>query len=158
MSDFTHMKSDGSSKMVDVSGKDKTMRRAVASGRVSVSGRVIDLIRGHKLPKGSIFEVARLAGVMGAKQTSNLIPLCHQVPLDVCKVEIAIDEGNSEIVVGAEVRARWSTGVEMEALVAVSIAALTVYDMVKAVDRGAVIGNIRLLEKSGGKSGDYGGG
>lgn len=155
MGNFTHMKRDGSTRMVDVSGKEKTYRRAIAAGRVSVSGRVVKILKSGTLPKGNLIETARIAGVMGAKRTSELIPLCHQIPLDLCEVNVDIDEDKNDIHIRSEVAARWSTGVEMEALVAASIAALTIYDMIKAVDRGACIHDIKVLSKSGGTSGDY---
>lgn len=155
MKNFSHMKSDGSSRMVDVTGKEKTLREAQAIGKISVSSRVVALLKEDKLPKGNLFEVAKVAGVMAAKKTSHLVPLCHQIPLDVCEVDIDLDEEAKEIRIVSDVRARWSTGVEMEALVAVSISAVTVYDMIKSVDRDAVIGDIKVLKKKGGKSGDY---
>ncbi len=155
MKNFFHMKSDGSSRMVDVSGKEITLREAQAIGKISVSSRVIALLKEDKLPKGNLFEVAKVAGVMAAKKTSHLVPLCHQIPLDVCEIDVYLDEEAKEIRIVSDVRARWSTGVEMEALVAVSISAVTVYDMIKSVDRKAVIGDIKVLKKKGGKSGDY---
>lgn len=141
--------------MVDLTGKEKTYREAHATGKISVSNRVITLLVENKLPKGNLIEVAKVAGVMGAKKTSELVPLCHQIPLDVCDISIEVDEAVNEIRIGADVRARWSTGVEMEALVAVSIAAVTVYDMIKSVDQSATISDIKVLKKRGGKSSDY---
>jgi cyclic pyranopterin phosphate synthase len=139
--------------MVDVGDKPPTARRALAEGRVRVSAELLAAIRDHRLPKGNLLEVARLAGIQAAKQTDRLIPLCHSLPLDV--VDIHIELGNDCLLIRAEVRTTARTGVEMEALTAVTVAALTVIDMGKAIDRGMVIDQVRLLEKSGGSSGDY---
>lgn len=141
--------------MVDVSGKEPTLRTARASARVRVNRKTFGLIKSGNLPKGDLPSVARLAGIMAAKKTPELIPLCHPIPLDRVSVEITLNEKDSALDIEASAITRASTGVEMEALTAVSIAALTVYDMCKAVDRGAVISDIRLLEKTGGKSGDF---
>jgi cyclic pyranopterin phosphate synthase len=139
--------------MVDVSGKDVTAREAVAAGRVAVSPEVVALLRGAGLPKGDTLAVARLAGIMGAKQTSSLIPLCHPLSLSAVAVDLEVDD--DAVSVTATVRTTDRTGVEMEALTAVAVAGLTVIDMVKAVDRRAVLTDVRLLRKSGGKSGDF---
>ena len=139
--------------MVDVSGKDVTARVASASGRVLVSAEVIGLLRGEGVPKGDALAVARLAGIMGAKQTPSLIPLCH--PLAISGVTVDLTVGDDSVDIAATVRTTDRTGVEMEALTAVSVAALTVVDMVKAVDKGAVITDVRVESKSGGKSGDW---
>jgi cyclic pyranopterin phosphate synthase len=139
--------------MVDVSGKDVTARTASASGRVLVSPAVVDLLRGAGMPKGDTLAVARLAGIMGAKQTPSLIPLCHPLALSSVSVDLVVADDAVEVV--ATVSTTDRTGVEMEALTAVSVAALTVVDMVKAVDKGAVITDVRVESKSGGRSGDW---
>ena len=141
--------------MVDVSEKDETARVAVARGAVVMAPETFRLIMDKKVAKGDVLEVARLAGIMAAKKTPSLIPLCH--PLNITKVSIDFhpDEAGSTIEIEAEVRVTGKTGVEMEALTAVSVAGLTVYDMCKAVDRGMVVTGIRLMEKSGGKSGRF---
>ena len=150
---LTHIDESGAARMVDVSGKDATARSATASGRVLVSAAVIDLLRGEGVPKGDTLGVARLAGIMGAKQTPQLIPLCHPLMLSSVTVDLAVTDDSVDIV--ARVSTTERTGVEMEALTAVSVAALTVIDMVKAVDKGAVITDVRVETKSGGKSGDW---
>ncbi len=151
---LSHVDAAGAARMVDVSDKAVTAREAVAAGRVRVSAEVLTLLRGDGVPKGDALGVARLAGIMAAKRAGDLIPLCH--PLGLESVEVAftpVDAGTLRIEATAKVRGR--TGVEMEALTAVSVAALTVYDMAKAVDRGMVIDGIKLEEKSGGRSGTY---
>ena len=154
MSDgLTHVDDAGAARMVDVSGKEVTAREAVAAGRVIVSSEVVDLLRGAGVPKGDTLAVARLAGIMGAKQTPSLIPLCH--PLAISSVTVAPDVADDSVEITATVRTTDRTGVEMEALTAVAVAGLTVVDMVKAVDKRAVITDIRVLSKSGGKSGDF---
>ena len=139
--------------MVDVSAKDVTARSATASGRVLVSPEVVALLRGAGVPKGDTLAVARLAGIMGAKQTPSLIPLCH--PLAISGVTVDLTVADDAVEISATVRTADRTGVEMEALTAVSVAALTVIDMVKAVDKAAVITDVRVEAKSGGKSGDW---
>jgi cyclic pyranopterin phosphate synthase len=139
--------------MVDVSGKDVTSRSATASGRVLVSPEVVALLRGAGVPKGDTLAVARLAGIMGAKQTPALIPLCH--PLAISGVTVDLSVADDAVEISATVRTTDRTGVEMEALTAVAVAGLTVIDMVKAVDRAAVITDVRVEAKSGGKSGDW---
>lgn len=141
--------------MVDVSQKIETARFAAAQAEVSVNAHTLQLIRDGLIKKGDVFTVAQLAGIMGAKQTGHLIPLCHPIMLDQIQVKIRIDDETGQIVITSEVSAFEKTGVEMEALTAVSIAALTIYDMVKAVQKNAVIRSIHLVEKRGGKSGDY---
>ena len=155
MSGFTHFDSDGKAVMVDVSDKDVTERIAVAKGRVLMEDATLALIREGGVKKGDVLSVARLAGIMGAKKTPDLIPLCHPLALTSvkCDLEIAEDEPAIEIIATCKLKGR--TGVEMEALTAVSVAALTVYDMCKAVDKSMRISNIRLVHKSGGKSGVY---
>ena len=150
---LTHVDESGAARMVDVSGKAVTARSATASGRVLVSPQVIDLLRGDGVPKGDTLGVARLAGIMGAKQTPLLIPLCHPLMLSSVTVDLAVGDESVDIV--ARVSTTERTGVEMEALTAVSVAALTVIDMVKAVDKGAVITDVRVETKTGGKSGDW---
>ncbi len=153
MDRLTHVDETGAARMVDVSGKDVTARTAVASGRVLVSAEVVALLRGAGVPKGDTLAVARLAGIMGAKQTPSLIPLCHPLAISSVTVDLAVADDGVDI--RATVSTTDRTGVEMEALTAVSVAALTVIDMVKAVDKGAVITDVRVEAKSGGKSGDW---
>jgi cyclic pyranopterin phosphate synthase len=150
---LTHVDEAGAARMVDVSGKDVTARTASASGRVLVSGEVVALLRGAGVPKGDTLAVARLAGIMGAKQTPSLIPLCHPLALSSVTVDLTVTDSSVDIL--ATVRTTDRTGVEMEALTAVSVAALTVVDMVKAVDKATVITDIRVETKSGGRSGDW---
>jgi len=150
---LTHVDASGAARMVDVSGKDVTARSATASGRVLVSAQVVALLRGEGVPKGDALAVARLAGIMGAKQTPALIPLCHPLALSGVTVDLAVTDESVDIT--ATVRTTDRTGVEMEALTAVSVAALTVIDMVKAVDKAAVITDVRVEAKSGGRSGDW---
>jgi cyclic pyranopterin phosphate synthase len=150
---LTHVDESGAARMVDVSGKDVTARTATASGRVLVSPAVVSLLRGEGVPKGDALGVARIAGIMGAKQTPTLIPLCH--PLSVSGVTVDLAVGDESVDIVATVRTTDRTGVEMEALTAVSVAALTVVDMVKAVDKAAVITDVRVETKTGGKSGDW---
>jgi cyclic pyranopterin phosphate synthase len=150
---LTHVDASGAARMVDVSGKDVTAREAVAAGRVLVSAEVVALLRGAGVPKGDTLAVARLAGIMGAKQTPNLIPLCHPLALSSATVDLEVADDAVDIV--ATVRTTDRTGVEMEALTAVAVAGLTVIDMVKAVDKRAVITDVRVLRKSGGRSGDF---
>jgi len=150
---LTHVDEAGAARMVDVSGKDVTARTATASGRVLVSAEVVALLRGEGVPKGDALAVARVAGIMGAKQTPALIPLCH--PLSVSGVVVDLTVADDAVEISATVRTTDRTGVEMEALTAVSVAALTVVDMVKAVDKGAMITDVRVETKTGGKSGDW---
>lgn len=154
MSGLTHFDESGASRMVDVSGKESTLRTARASVRVRMKPETLSLIRDRGLAKGDVREVARLAGIMAAKRTGDLIPLCHPIGLDA--VEVAFEyEGDSTVRIEATARTWGRTGVEMEAMTAASVAALTVYDMAKAIDRGMTIDALRLEEKSGGKSGTY---
>lgn len=150
---LTHVDESGAARMVDVSGKDVTKRQAVASGRVLVSAEVVALLRGEGVPKGDALGVARVAGIMAAKRTPDLVPLCH--PLAISGVTVDLEVEDDAVAITATVRTTDRTGVEMEALTAVSVAALTVVDMVKAVDKGAVITDIRVETKTGGKSGDW---
>jgi len=154
MGELTHFDAEGGSRMVDVSSKDVTERSATASGLVRMEPATLVLIRDRSLSKGDVFEVARLAGIMAAKRVGDLIPLCHPLGVDGVRVDFeAVDD--STVKVEASVTVRGRTGVEMEALMAVSVAALTIYDMCKAVDRGMVIDRVRLEAKSGGRSGEY---
>lgn len=153
MSRLTHIDGDGAAHMVDVSAKPATARRAIASGHIGMSAAAREAIAQGLVKKGDVLAVARVAGIMGAKKTSDLIPLCHPLPLSSVNIDLAIDE--SGITATATAKTAGQTGVEMEALTAVGIALLTIYDMAKAIDKSMVIGDIRLLEKSGGKSGDW---
>lgn len=155
MPKLTHFDEKGRSRMVDVSEKDVTDRVAVASGSVSMSPETFRMIMDRKLAKGDVFEVARLAGIMAAKKTPELIPLCHPLPINSVEIEFIPDETASRIGIRATVRVTGKTGVEMEALTAVSVAGLTVYDMCKAVDKAMVVSEIMLVEKSGGRSGHF---
>ncbi len=155
MSKLTHIGSDGEARMVDVSGKAATDRQATAEGRVVMQKETLDLVLSGNAKKGDVLGAARIAGIMAAKKTSELIPLCHPLLLSKVEVNISPDETLPGLLVRATVKISGQTGVEMEALTAVSVACLTIYDMVKAAEKGMRIEGIRLLEKSGGKSGDY---
>ena len=150
---LTHVDEQGAARMVDVSDKAVTARSATATGRVLVSAEVVGLLRGEGVPKGDALAVARLAGIMGAKQTPALVPLCH--PLAISGVVVELEVADDAVEITATVRTTDRTGVEMEALTAVTVAALTVIDMVKAVDKAAVITDVRVEAKSGGRSGDW---
>ncbi len=151
---LTHLDEQGNAKMVDVGDKDVTSREAVARGHVSVQPETLRLIKEGLMKKGDVLTIAQLAGIMGAKKTSELIPLCHPLPLDRVDVELELNEAESRIEITATAKTTARTGVEMEALTAVSVAALTLYDMCKSVDRGMRIEAVRLVKKSGGRSGD----
>ena len=151
---FTHLDENGKVKMVDVSEKDITMRKAIAAGEIQMKAETLKMIKSGKIKKGAVLETARIAGIMGAKKTSDLIPMCHPLLLSSIKVDFDSDFSD-RIKIKAEVKNSGQTGVEMEALTAVNISALTIYDMCKAVDKSMVISEIRLLYKSGGKSGIY---
>lgn len=155
MTRLTHIGADGEARMVDVSGKQASERTAVAEGRVVMSKATLDLVISGNAKKGDVLGAARIAGIMAAKKTHELIPLCHPLLLSKVEVHIAPDHALPGLVVKATVKITGQTGVEMEALTAVSVACLTIYDMVKAAEKSMRIENIRLLEKSGGKSGDY---
>jgi cyclic pyranopterin phosphate synthase len=155
MTRLTHFDAEGNARMVDVSDKAETERVAVAKGAVIMAPETLALIRAGNVKKGDVLSVAQLAGIMGAKKTPDLIPLCHPLALSSVKVELAIDTAQSAVTIEATCKLKGRTGVEMEALTAVSVAALTVYDMVKAVDKGMRITDIRLTHKSGGKSGTF---
>ncbi|MEJ7633762.1 cyclic pyranopterin monophosphate synthase MoaC [Aeromicrobium sp.] len=150
---LTHVDDSGAARMVDVTAKDVTARSATARGRVEVSARVVELLRGEGVPKGDAIATARIAGIMATKRTPDLIPLCH--PLAIGGVEVDLVVNDDAVTITATVRTADRTGVEMEALTAVSVAALTIVDMVKAVDKLARITDIEVLAKSGGKSGDW---
>ena len=152
---LTHLDEQGRADMVDVGDKPTTQRMARAAGRVIMKPETLQLIREGNLKKGDVLGVARIAGIMGAKRTADLIPLCHPLPIDSITLELSFNEKDSAIAIEARVKTGGKTGVEMEALTAVSVAALTIYDMAKAVDRGMRIVDIRLLEKRGGMRGDY---
>jgi cyclic pyranopterin phosphate synthase len=153
--ELTHLDSAGRARMVDVGAKDTTERRAVAQAIVRVSPETAAAVYAGDAPKGDVIGVARIAGIQAAKRTAELIPLCHPLPLSFAGVEATIDPDAGLIVLTAEARTTGQTGVEMEALTAASVAALTVYDMVKGIERGAQIESVMLLEKSGGKSGEW---
>jgi cyclic pyranopterin phosphate synthase len=153
--DLTHFDETGRPRMVDVSAKADTERRAVAQGRVVFATESYRTVREGGLKKGDVARVAELAGVMGAKRTSDLIPLCHPLPITGLTVRVEPDDAARAFVVTAEVKTTGKTGVEMEALMAVMTACLTIYDMAKAVDKSMIIEDVKLIEKSGGKSGDY---
>ena len=155
MAGLTHIDKDGNARMVDVSAKDETERTATAKGSVIMQPTTMALIQGGDVKKGDVLSIAQLAGIMGAKRTPDLIPLCHPLNLTSVKVELKCDAMRNAVDITATCRVSGQTGVEMEAMTAVSVAALTVYDMCKAVDKGMRIGNIRLTHKAGGKSGTF---
>jgi len=152
---LSHVASDGSARMVDVSAKPTSLRTARARGSIRMSMDALEAIRSHQIAKGDVLSVARLAGVMAAKRTSDLIPLCHPLLLDDVDVELSVDPALPGIVAASAVRTTGRTGVEMEAILAVTVALVTVYDMAKSIDRAMVIGDISLVEKTGGQSGTY---
>ena len=152
---LTHLDAQGRATMVDVGDKQVTSRTAIAAGEVRMQPATLAAIRDGDAPKGDVLAAARIAGIMAAKRTPELIPLCHTLMLSKVAVDFEIDEAGSRVLITAEVRCKGRTGVEMEALTAVSVAALTIYDMAKALEKTMVIDNIRLLSKSGGKSGDF---
>ena len=152
---LTHLDAAGAATMVDIGGKAETERVAVAAGSVLMQADTLRLIRDGNMKKGDVLSVARIAGIMAAKRASELIPLCHPIPLTSVALEFDLDENTSAVHVRASARSTGKTGVEMEALTAVSVAALTIYDMAKAVDRGMRLTDIRLLEKRGGVRGDF---
>jgi len=153
MEELTHMDESGLPQMVDITGKPDTRREAVAKCRVRMKASTLDRLNKGNMPKGDVLAVARLAGIMAAKQTPHIIPLCHPVLIGDIKVEFGLDEGSSTVEITTVVKSIGKTGVEMEALTATAVAALTIYDMCKAVDRAIQIESIRLIRKSGGKSG-----
>ena len=151
----THFDAKGRARMVDVGAKAATAREAIARGRVELSAEALEAVRSGKAEKGDVLGVARIAGIQVAKRTSEWIPLCHPLPLDALEIDFALEPEPPAIAIEARARTTAKTGVEMEALVAVSAAALAIYDMCKSIDRGMVIGAVRLVRKSGGKSGTY---
>lgn len=155
MTKLSHLDKKGRAKMVDVSEKDSTVREAAARGSVGMKKRTLSLITDNKISKGDVFETAKLAGILAAKRTYELIPLCHPLNISSVAVDFSVDNKKNKVDIEARVKCTGQTGVEMEALTAVTVAALTIYDMCKAVDRGIVISGIMLLEKSGGKSGTW---
>lgn len=155
MKKLTHIDSKGKASMVDVSGKRSTLREAVAKGAVYMEKETLELITANRIAKGNVLDTARLAGIMAAKKTCGLIPLCHQLNLASVAVDFKTAKRKNRIEIEARARCKGETGVEMEALTAVSVAALTIYDMCKAVDKSMVISDVMLMEKSGGKSGKW---
>jgi cyclic pyranopterin phosphate synthase len=155
MAKLSHLDDQGRARMVDVSEKGITSRVAVARGTIHMRPETLELIRGGKVEKGDVFSVARVAGIMAAKKTPELIPMCHPLNLTSVKIELIACDNPARVDIEASVRVTGKTGVEMEAMTAVAVAGLTIYDMCKAVDREMTIGEIRLVEKSGGKSGTF---
>lgn len=157
MSEFTHFNDQGRAKMVDISAKEETIRTALAKTSITVTEEVYKKITNHEIGKGDVLSVAQVAGIMAAKQTSNVIPMCHPISIKGVNVEFEwiVNDLDYTLCISVTVKTKGSTGVEMEALTAASITALTVYDMCKAVDKGMIIGETYLVEKTGGKSGDF---
>jgi cyclic pyranopterin monophosphate synthase len=153
MADLTHLGADGAARMVDVSAKAVTVREAVAEGHIAMSATALDAIRTASVAKGDVLATARIAGIMAAKRTADLIPLCHPLPISGVTVDLTLTE--TGVTATATVRTSHVTGVEMEAMTAVSVALLTVYDMAKSIDKAMVLSGVRLLRKTGGKSGDW---
>ncbi len=153
--EFTHMNEEGRAKMVDVSEKEDTVRTAVACGSIYMKKETLDKIKDGHIKKGDVLAVAQVGGIMGSKSTPGIIPMCHPIMLSGCDISFSMDFKNCKIDIEATARCTGKTGVEMEALTAVSIAALTIYDMCKAIDKGMVIKDIMLMRKTGGKSGIY---
>jgi cyclic pyranopterin phosphate synthase len=153
--DFTHLDTQGQARMVDVSDKTETLRQATAISRISLGSKVFNRLINGRLKKGDAFAAARLAGIMAVKNTPQLIPLCHMIPITGVEIDFFPDVSKLSLEIRVMVKARAQTGVEMEALAGAAVAALTIYDMCKALDRGMIIENIHLVQKSGGKSGDY---
>ena len=153
MEELTHIDASGRPRMVDITEKPDTQREAVAKCLVRMKASTLERLKKGDVPKGDVLAVAQLAGIMATKQTPHLIPLCHPILIGDAKVEFSLDEGNSTVEITAAVKSTGKTGVEMEALTAAAISALTIYDMCKAIDRGMKIENLRLIRKSGGKSG-----
>lgn len=152
---LTHIDENGKAKMVDVSDKIETNRVAVACGRIRMKKNTLQLIMQGEIEKGDVLGTSRIAGIMGCKQTSNLIPMCHPLMINECKITFKVDDMSNAIIIEASAKTNGKTGVEMEALTAVSVAALTIYDMCKAVDKAMIIEDIHLIKKSGGKSGEW---
>jgi cyclic pyranopterin monophosphate synthase len=152
---LSHVAADGSARMVDVSAKPESQRTARARGSIRMNREALEAIRSHQIAKGDVLSVARLAGIMAAKRTAELIPLCHPLLLEDVQVDLTIDDSLPGVVAGSAVRSTGRTGVEMEAIVAATVALVTVYDMAKSADRRMVIGDISLVEKTGGRSGSH---
>ncbi len=155
MGRLSHIDSKGNARMVDVTGKKETDREAIARGAVTMSQKTYDLVRGGQGPKGDIFNVAKIAGIMAAKKTHELIPLCHPLAITHVDVEFDFDDAHHSVGITSTVRTKGQTGVEMEAMTCASVVGLTIYDMCKAVDKGIELGPFYLVQKSGGKSGTY---
>ncbi|MDB2089060.1 cyclic pyranopterin monophosphate synthase MoaC [Clostridium paraputrificum] len=155
MSGLNHFDEKGNAVMVDVSEKSETKRVAVAKGSIKVSKEIMNLIKTGNIKKGDVLGVSRVAGIMASKQTSNLIPMCHPLMINGANIDFELDEENGRVIIYGSVKTTGKTGVEMEALTAVSVAALTIYDMCKAVDKRMVIENIHLVSKTGGKNGEF---
>jgi cyclic pyranopterin phosphate synthase len=153
--EFSHLDPEGNARMVDVGDKPVTRREAVAEAAVRMSAQAFEALRAGKVAKGDALAAARIAGIQAAKRTSELIPLCHPVPLDSVEVDVEFQSDEPRVLLRASARARWYTGVEMEAMVAASVAALTLYDMCKSADRAMVLEQVALLRKSGGRSGEF---
>ncbi len=152
---LTHFNKEGRARMVDVGGKDDTLRIAIAEGEIIMQPSTLKMIKDRKITKGDVLGVAQVAGIMAAKKTSEIIPMCHPLLLTSININFKVDEGKNRIIIQSQVKTVGKTGVEMEPLTAVSVAALTIYDMCKAIDRGMTIQDIHLVEKSGGQSGHY---
>ena len=152
---LTHLDKNGNAIMVDVADKSLSAREAEAEGEISITSKILEAIKQQTLKKGDLFTVAKIAAINAAKQTSTFIPLCHQIPLDFIDVKFNVDEKQLKIKITTQVKTSYKTGVEMEALMAVNIGLITIYDMCKALSKDMVISNIRLSRKTGGKSGDY---
>ncbi len=155
MSELTHLDEEGRVRMVDVSEKSATLREAIAEGSITMKPETLELIKNNKTKKGNVLEAARIAGIMAAKKTPELIPMCHPLLITHVHIDFSLDDASSSIGILATVKVTGQTGVEMEALTAVSVAALTIYDMCKSYDREMTISEIRLMQKSGGKSGTF---
>jgi cyclic pyranopterin phosphate synthase len=155
MTDFTHLDEKGRAKMVDVTAKESTVREAVAQGKVLMDPNTVTAIEQGEMPKGDVFSVARIAGIMAAKKTSDIVPMCHPLELTGINIDFSSSIEKGEITIKASVKTVGKTGVEMEAMTAVSAAALAIYDMCKSADRGIILSDIKLLTKSGGKSGTF---
>lgn len=155
MGKLTHLDDEGRARMVDVGAKADTEREAIARGEVHLAPETLELVAGGRVAKGDVLGVARVAGIMAAKRTGDLVPLCHPLPITRAEVDFRLDRAASRIEIEARVATVGKTGVEMEALTAVTVAALTIYDMAKAVEKGMTIQNVRLIQKTGGKSGTY---
>lgn len=153
--ELTHINEQGRARMVDVSEKNETLREAVACGSVYMERETLEKIKEGTIKKGDVLSVAQVAGIMGAKRTSDVIPMCHPIMISGCDIKFSLDFEENKVVITATVKNAGQTGVEMEALTAVSIAGLTIYDMCKAIDRGMIVSDVMLMKKSGGKSGVF---